>query len=139
MTGRVERLPLGLDRGRVESDGPGQLGPGLPRPERRAGAGSDRGRQRPARSPGLTRTDRAGAGGWGMNGPERCPGRQKGGRAGTRGRDLGQNEPARRRRIFPGGSRGPTIPPSRSRQAPSRFLGAGSREAESEDGQALGA
>ena len=47
MTGRVERLPLGLDRGRVESDGPGQLGPDLPRPERRAGAGSDRGRQRP--------------------------------------------------------------------------------------------
>ena len=46
MAGRVERLPLGLDRGRVESNGPEQLGPCLPRTERRAGAGSDSGRQR---------------------------------------------------------------------------------------------
>ena len=29
MAGRVERLPLGFDRGGAESDRPGQLGPGL--------------------------------------------------------------------------------------------------------------
>ena len=44
--GRPARVATaGPGSGRVESDGPGQLGPGLPRPERRAGAGE---RQRAA-------------------------------------------------------------------------------------------
>ena len=79
--GRPARVATaGPGSGRVESDGPGQLGPGLPRPERGAGVGQrqraaapnrgrnagDRGQQRPG--PGLadlhrqsqTRTDSGG-------------------------------------------------------------------------------